>query len=85
MSGFKTQYHYLTLLVVSEFNEWRVLVYGAEVTIHGTHQFQDVKAKEHAIAIARKYVHEHKHDDLPVLTDLVWAPTVHDDWLIWSS
>ena len=28
MSGFKAHYHYLTLLVISEFNEWRVLVYG---------------------------------------------------------
>ena len=36
MSGFKAQYHYLTLLVISEFNEWRVLLYSPSTTIHGT-------------------------------------------------
>lgn len=46
MSGFKAQYHYLTLLAISEFNEWRVLLYGPSTTIHGTRQFSEAKAKE---------------------------------------
>ena len=45
MSGFKAQYHYLTLLVISKFNEWRVLLYGPSMTIHGTRQFSEGKAK----------------------------------------
>jgi hypothetical protein len=85
MSGFKAQYHYLTLVVISEFNDWRVLLHGPGGTIHGTHQFGEAKAKEHALAIARTYIHEYKHDELPVITETEWVPTTHDDWLVWSS
>jgi hypothetical protein len=85
MSGFKAQYHYLTLLAVSEFNEWRVMLYGPATTIQGTHSFSEAKAKEDALAIARHYVHEHKHEELPVLDQVEWVPTSHDDWLIWKS
>ena len=85
MSGFRAPYHYLTLLVVSEFNEWRVLLHGQGATIQGNRHFSEAKAKEHAIALARHYVHEHKHEELPVLEDVKWEPAAHDDWLIWSS
>src|ERR1700687_4420284 len=67
MAGFKTQYHYLTLMVISEFNEWRVLLHSPTTAIHGTRQFSDAKAKEHAVAIAQKYIHEYKQEELPVL------------------
>ena len=85
MSGFKAQYHYLTLLVVSELNEWRVMLYGPATTIQGTHSFSEAKAKADAILIARHYIHEHKHEELPVLEQVEWIPTSHDDWLIWKS
>ena len=45
MSGFKAQYHYLTLLVISEFNDWRVLLYGPSMTIHGSRQFSEAKPR----------------------------------------
>jgi len=85
MSGFKGQYHYLTLLLVSEFNEWRVLLYGPRGVIHGTRQFSEAKAKEHALAVAQHFVHDYKHENLPVLERTEWAPTDEDDWLIWTA
>ena len=84
LSGFKANYHYLTLVVVSELNEWKVMLYGPSVTIHGRRQFQEGKAKEHALAIAQDYVHQQKKEDLPALSTLEWTPTSHDDWLIWG-
>jgi hypothetical protein len=53
MSGFKAQYRYLALLVISEFNEWRVLLCGPAGTIHRVHQLSEEKAKEHAMAVVR--------------------------------
>lgn|GEM_PF-614128 len=85
MSGFRAPYHYLTLVVVSEFNEWKVLLYGPAVVIQGSRQFSAANAKDHAIAVARHYVHEHQHEELPVLEELHWVPTSQDDWLIWNS
>ncbi|MBZ5578716.1 MAG: hypothetical protein LAP40_19310 [Acidobacteriia bacterium] len=85
MSGFKTQYHYLTLVVISEFNEWKVVLHSPSMMIQGTHQFTEAKAKEHAVAIARTYIHEHKHDELPVLGEAAWIPTAPEDWLIWKA
>ena len=84
-SGVKAQYHNLVLLAVSEFDEWKVLVYGPGVTIHGTRQFGEPKAKEHALAIAQHYVHEEKKQDLPVLSSVEWTPTDHDDWLLFRA
>jgi hypothetical protein len=84
MSGFKGQYQYLTLLVIQEFNEWRVLVEGNGTTIQGTRQFSEEKAKEHAMAVARAYIHDRRQEALPEVTDITWAPTVADDWLVWS-
>ena len=85
MSGFKAQYHYLTLVVISEFNEWKVALHTPTMMIQGTHQFSEVKAKEHAVAIARSYIHELKHEELPVLEQADWVPTASEDWLIWRS
>jgi hypothetical protein len=83
--GVKAQYHYLTLLVISEFNEYKVLVYGPGVTIHGARQFAEPKAREHAQTIARDYVHDVKHDDLPEIATLDWQPTAAEDWLAWRN
>jgi hypothetical protein len=85
LSGFKAQYHSLTLLVGSEFNEWRVLLYAPGVTIQGARQFSEAKAKEHALAVARSYVQDETHQDLPALPDVEWVPLAHDDWLIWRG
>jgi hypothetical protein len=84
MSGFKAQYHYLTLFVIAEFNEWRVFLLGPGTTIHGSHQFSEAKAKEHAATIARSYIYDQKKEELPVPAELAWAPITPGDWLVWG-
>ena len=83
LSGSKAQYHYLTALVISEFNEWRVMVYAPGTTIHGTRQFSENDARQHAIAVARSYIHDEKHEDLPEPPDVTWQPSSPEDWLVW--
>jgi hypothetical protein len=85
LSGFKAQYHYLTLYVASDFDEWRVLLQGPGFTIHGARQITEAKAKDHARAVATSYVHEEKHDDLPVILEIEWTPFAHGEWLHWHS
>ena len=51
LSGYKSNYHYLKLLVVSDFDEWKVLVEGPGVTIQGSRQFTPAKAQDHAVSI----------------------------------
>ncbi len=84
-SGYKAQYHYLTLVVVSEFDEWRTLLHGPGVSIQGSRQYSEAKAKDHALSIARQYVHEEKKQELTPLDAVEWSPTGHDDWLVWRS
>jgi hypothetical protein len=83
MSGFKSQYNDLTILVISEFNEWRVLLHGPGTVVHGSRQFTEEKAKEHAIAVAREYAQHRKHEELPGDAQWQWTPTTDDDWLVW--
>ncbi len=54
-SGFKSQYHYLNLVVASEFDGWKVLIYSPGLTIHGARQLTENSAKEHAVAVARSW------------------------------
>ena len=75
MSGFKGQYHYLTVRVIAEFNEWRVMLQGPNGVVLGTRQFSEAKAKEHALDVARHFIHEYKHEDLPVLPSIDWTPS----------
>ncbi len=84
-AGFRANYHYLTLLVISEFNEWKVMAYGPGVTLHGQRQFAEPKAKEHAAVIARTYIHTVKHEQLPELPQVDWTPTAEEDWLAWRT
>ncbi len=84
MSGMKTQYHDLTLLVISEFNEWRVLLHGPKEIIHGSRQFSEAKAKEHALNVARAYIQERKHEEPPDVGELTWGAAEPEDWLVWS-
>jgi hypothetical protein len=62
-----------------------VLVYAPGATIHGTYQFGEAKAKERALAVARKYLDEYRHADLAAVAEPEWVPTTREDWLIWSS
>jgi hypothetical protein len=85
MSGLKAEYHYLTLYVIREFNEWRVLLRGPEVIAHGARQFSEDKAKEHAVAVAQYYIRDYKREDLPAVSAVEWTPTSQDDWLVWHA
>ena len=83
MSGVKAHYRDLTLLVISEFNEWKVIVQSPHSTIHGTRQFSEAKAKEHALAVAQAYLQDRRHEDLPDAAELTWEPAAADDVLVW--
>ena len=82
-TGFKAQYHYLTLLVAEDFDEWRIVLHGPGVCIQGGRQFTGAKAKDHAQAVAMKYIHDQKHEDLLVLEQLEWQPLTPGEVLIW--
>ena len=85
MSGFKSQYHNLTIMAISEFNEWRVLVHGPGVVIHGARQFTEEKAKEHALAVAQRYLAEHRQENVSEIPPPEWVATQGDDWLVWTG
>ena len=84
-SGFRAQFHDLTLVVVSEFNEWKVLVYAPGVTIHGKPNFSEEKAKESALMMAWTYLHDQKHEDIPAPAGVEWSPSGPDEWLAWRN
>jgi hypothetical protein len=44
-------------------------------------QFTEAKAKEHARAVAMKYVHDEKREDLPELENLDWQPFAPGEFL----
>ncbi len=85
LSGFKAQLDCLTLLVASDFNEWKVAVVGPGVIIQGTRQFTEDKAKEHARAVAQSFLVEERHADVPGSPGLDWAPLGPGEWLNWRS
>jgi hypothetical protein len=83
LPGYKAQYHYLTLLVASDFDEWKVVIEAPGVTIHGGRQLGEVKAKQHAVAMAESYIQQEKHEDLPALEQVEWEPLAKGEWLNW--
>jgi hypothetical protein len=84
LSGYKAEYHDLTLLVVSEFNEWKVLLHGSSTIIHGTRQFTEAKAKEHATAVARSFIHDHQPAATAAADEPAWHPVAPGECLVWS-
>ncbi|MGD0500877.1 MAG: hypothetical protein ABSC23_20885 [Bryobacteraceae bacterium] len=81
LSGFKTQYHYLALVVAADFDEWRVVARGPSFTLQGQRQFSEARAKAHARLMAASYIHDEKHEDLPVIEEPEWTPLVPGDWM----
>lgn len=84
LTGFKATYDDLTLVVAAEFDEWRVVVHSPQVIIQGQRQYKEVKAKEHALALAQMYFKDVKLEaarDLPLPE---WQPTGLQDWLVWQ-
>ena len=84
LNGLKAPYHSLTLLVASDFDEYRVLIQGPGVLIQGTRQFSEAKAKEHARAIAADYLSTEKKENLPLL-EPEWTPLAPGEFLNWRS
>ena len=85
LSGFKAQYCGLTLVVVSEFDEWRTIVHSPDVVVQGTRQFTAVKAKDHALALAKSYLAEVKQEAPGESREPDWQPTGPQDWLVWKA
>ncbi len=83
LRGFKAQYHYLTLLVACDFDACLVTLLGPGVVIQGARQFNEAKAREHALSVAKSYIHEEKKEDLPVLEEVEWRPFEAGEWLNW--
>jgi hypothetical protein len=80
--GFKAQFSGLTLLVASDFDEWKIILQGNDVVIQGGRQFSEAKAKEHAVKVAESYLREEKHEE-PASPTLSWMPLSPGEWLNW--
>jgi hypothetical protein len=85
LSGFRAQYRGLTLIVVSEFDEWRVVAFCSGTIIQGQRQFSAAKAKEHALTLAKTYLAEIKHEPADDGQEIDWQPTGPQEWLLWKS
>lgn len=81
LNGFKAQYHYLTLIVAADFDEWRVLALGPGLTINGKRQFSESAAKTQARLAAATYIAEEKHEDLPAIEQPEWTPLVAGEYV----
>ena len=82
-TGSKAQYHYLTLHVAADFDEWRIFLEGPGVIIHGGRQFTEAKAKEAAIQMADNYIRDEKKEALPNLPEIDWTELQPGEWLNW--
>lgn len=84
LAGFKAQYHGLTLIVVSEFDEWRVVAFSPETVMQGQRQYNANKAKDHAVALAKTYLTEVRHEPAENGQEIDWQPTGPQEWLVWK-
>lgn len=82
-AGFKAQYHDLTVLVASDFDEWRILLRGPNIIVQGGRQFTEEKAKEAAHVMAESYVKEHDGEGVTPLGDFDWRPLEPGEWQNW--
>jgi hypothetical protein len=84
LSGFKARYRDLTLIAVSEFDEWRVVALSPQVVIQGQRQYTAPKAKDHALMLAKNYLTEVRHEAPGDELEPDWQPTSPEDWLVWK-
>ena len=85
LSGFKAHYQGLTLVVVSEFDEWRIVIHSPEVVLQGSRQYNAAKAKDHALQLAKAYLADVRHEALADGQEPDWQPTSPEDWLVWKG
>ncbi len=81
-SGFKAQYGPLTLMVASDFDEWRILLQRPGVLIQSGRQFSEPKAKEQALTVAASYLNE-GGEPAPEC-EVEWTPLEPGEWLNWN-
>ena len=81
--GFKAQYHYMTMTVALDFDQWRIIVQGPDVLIDGGRQPEKGSAKEQARRIADRYIREQKRETLPVVREVVWTAIDPNSCLHW--
>ena len=81
LRGFKSKYHYFTLVVSADFDEWRVLAIAPGFTVQGQRQFSETKAKDHAKQVATAYIRDEKKEDLPALEEIEWTPLATGEWM----
>ena len=84
LTGCKASLQNLTMVVVSEFDEWHVVVHSPEVVLLGQRQYNEVQAKEHAVALAKQYLQEANREAPTGPSEPDWQPTGPADWLRWA-
>lgn len=80
-SGFKAHWGSLTLMVASDFDEWRVFLHRPGVVIQAGRQFAEAKAKEQARAVAENYLEE-AGEEVPTVA-VEWTAIEPGEWLNW--
>ncbi len=80
-SGFKAQYGPLTLMVASDFDEWRIYLHRPGVVIQAGRQFTEAKAKQQAQDVADGYLTE--SGETAGQADVEWTPLAEGEWLNW--
>ncbi len=73
-TGFQARYHYLRLMVVLDFDQWKILIQGPGVLIDGGREFDRGAAEMRAQQIAEAYLRDEKLEARPLESDLKWAP-----------
>ena len=82
--GFKAQYHYMTMTIALDFDQWRIIVQGPDVIIDGGRQPEKVPAKDQARRIAERYLREEKRETLPAVREVVWSAIDPNSCLQWQ-
>ena len=84
-AGYKAQYHYLTLMVVLDFDQWKILMQGPGLVIDGGRAYDCQEAESRASEIAQQYIHEEKCEPLPHLSRLEWTPLDPHACMTWRA
>ena len=82
-AGFKAQCRDLTVLVASDFDEWRILLRGPNVIVQGGRQFTEQKAKEAARLMTESFLKEHNGESGAAPGDFEWKPLDPGEWQNW--
>ncbi len=85
LAGYKARCGDFTMMVVSEFDEWRVIVHAPGVLLQGQRQYRDNKAKEHAVMLVKNFLTDVQGEASAEVPEPEWVPTTTNDWLVWSS